>query len=86
MPISAPLVSIYIETGILPLKLECEKCQLMYLRTLLNKKDQRNDVAKMQPNELSQNQNNLPNHTTGLIKRFNIPAAHIDLQNVSTGK
>ena len=47
LPISTRLVSIYIETGILPLNLECEKRQLMYLRILLNKKDQSNDIAKM---------------------------------------
>ena len=47
LPISTPLVSIYIETGILPLNLECEKRQLMYLWTLPNKKDQSNDIAKM---------------------------------------
>ena len=38
------------ETGILALNLDCEKCQLMYLWTLLNKKDQSNDIAKMQLN------------------------------------
>ena len=83
LPIPTPLVSIYIETGILPLNLECEKCQLMYLWTLLNKKDQSNDIAKMQLNEFSQNQNNLLNYITGLIKKFNVPTAHIDLQNIS---
>ena len=83
LPIPTPLVSIYIETGILPLNLECEKCQLMYLWTLLNKKDQSNDIVKMQLNEFSQNQNNLLNYITGLIKKFNVPTAHIDLQNIS---
>ena len=29
LPISTPLVNIYIEIGILPLNLECEKCQLI---------------------------------------------------------
>ena len=42
VPVSNSLVGIYIETGILPLNLECEKGQLMYLCTLLNKKDQSN--------------------------------------------
>ena len=84
--ISAPLVSIYIDTGILPLNLEYEKRQLVYLWTLLNKKDQSNEIAKMQQNEFSQNNNNLLNHITGLIKKFNIPTAHIDLQNISKGK
>ena len=40
----------------------------------------------MQLNEFSQNNNNLLNHITGLIKKFNIPTAHIDLQNTSKGK
>ena len=84
--ISTPLVSIYIDTGILPLNLEYEKRQLVYLWTLLNKKDQSNDIAKMQLNEFSQNNNNLLNHITGLIKKLNIPTTHIDLQNVSKGK
>ena len=84
--ISTPLVSIYIDTGILPLNLEYEKRQLVYLWTLLNKKDQSNEIAKMQLNEFSQNNNNLLNHITGLIKKFNIPTAHIDLQNISKGK
>ena len=42
-----PLVSIYIETGILPLNSECEKRQLMRLWTLLTKKDQSNDTANI---------------------------------------
>ena len=59
------------ETGILPLILECDKRQLIYLWTLLNKKDQSNDIANMQLSEFSQNKNNLPNHVTGLIKKCN---------------
>ena len=43
LPISTSLVSIYIETGILLLNLECEKLQLMYLWPLLNKKDHSNE-------------------------------------------
>ena len=86
LPISTPLLSIYIENGILPLNFECEERQLMYLWTLLNKKDQSNDMAKMQLNEFSRNQNKLLNLVTGLIKKFNIPTAHIDLQNISKGK
>ena len=74
------------ETGILPLNLECEKRQLIYLWTLLNKKDQRNDIANVQLSKFSQNKNNLLNYITGLIKKFNIPTAHIDLKNISKGK
>ena len=59
------------ETGILPLILECDKRQLIYLWTLLNKKDQSNDIANMQLSEFSQNKNNLLNHVTGLIKKCN---------------
>ena len=40
----------------------------------------------MKLNEFSQNQNNLLNHITGLTKKFNIPTAHIDLQNISKDK
>ena len=40
----------------------------------------------MQLNEFSQNKNDLLNHITGLIKEFNIPIAHIELQNISKGK
>ena len=85
LQISTPLVRIYIETGMLPLHFECEKCQLTYLWTGLNKKDQSNDIGNMQT-EFSQNENNLLNHITGLIKKFNIPTAHIDLQNISKCK
>ena len=53
---------------------------------MVNKKDQSNNIAKMQLNEFSQNQNSLLNHITGLINKFNIPTAHIDLQNISKGK
>ena len=73
------------ETGILPLILERDKRQLIYSWTLLNKKDQRNDIANMQLIEFGQNKNNLLNHVTGLIKKFNIPTAHIDLKNISKG-
>ena len=33
----------------------------------------------MQLSEFSQNKNNLLNHITGFIKKFNIPTDHIDL-------
>ena len=81
LPMSTSLVSIYVETGILPLNSECEKRQLIYWWTLLNKKDQSSDIANMQLSKFSQNKNNLLNDITGLIKKFNIPTAHIDLQN-----
>ena len=81
LPMSTSLVSIYVETGILPLNWECEKRQLIYWWTLLNKKDQSSDRANMQLSKFSQNKNNLLNDITGLIKKFNIPTAHIDLQN-----
>ena len=58
----------------------------MYLLTLLNKKDQSDDIANIQLSEFCQNKNNLLNHITGLIKKFNIPTAHIDLQNISKSK
>ena len=86
LSISTPLVSIYIETGILPLNLECEKRQLIYLWTVLNKKDQSNNIVNMELHEFSQNKNNLLNHITEPIKKFNIPTAHTDLQNISKGK
>ena len=79
LPISTPLVNIYIETGILSLNMECEKGQLVFLWTLLNKKYQSNDVANIQQSEFNQNKSNLLNHITGLIKKFNIPTTHIDL-------
>ena len=62
LPISTPLVCIYMENGILPLNLECEKRQLMYLWTLLNKKDQSNDIVNIELREFSQNKSNLLNH------------------------
>ena len=40
----------------------------------------------MQLSKFSQNKNNLLNHITGLIKKFNIPTSHMDLQNISKGK
>ena len=43
---STPLVSIYMETGILPLNLECGKRQLIDLWILLNKKDRSNDQTE----------------------------------------
>ena len=86
LPISTPLVSIYIETRILPLNLECEKRQLMYLWTLLNKTDQSNDIATISLRKFSQNKSNLLSHITGLIKKLNIATAHIDLQNISKSK
>ena len=80
------VVSSYIETAILLLNLEFEKCQLMYLWTFLNKKDQSKDIANILLSEFSQNKSNLLNHITGLIKKFNIPTPHIDLRNISKGK
>ena len=40
----------------------------------------------MQLSVFIQNKNNLLNHITGLIKKFNIITAHIDLQNISKDK
>ena len=40
----------------------------------------------MQLSEFSQNKNNLLNHITRLIKKFNTLTANIDLQNLSKGK
>ena len=59
--------------------MECEKGQLVFLWTLLNKKYQSNDVANIQQSEFNQNKRNLLNHIAGLIKKFNIPTTHIDL-------
>ena len=86
LSISTPLLSIYIGNGILTLNLECEERQFMYLWILLNKKDQSNGMEKIQVNEFSWNQNKLLNLVTALIKKCNIPTAHIDLQNISKGK
>ena len=80
LPILTPLVSIYIGTVILPLHLECEKRQLIYLWTLLN---QSNDIANTQLSEFSQNKYNLLNNIMGLIKKFNIPTAQTNLQNIA---
>ena len=66
--------------------MECEKHQSIYLWTLLNEKYQSNDIAHMQLSEFIQNKNNLLNHITGLLKKFNILTAHIDLQNISKRK
>ena len=41
IPTSTPLVSIYMETGELPIILECEKRQLTYLWVLLNSENQK---------------------------------------------
>ena len=40
----------------------------------------------MQLSKSCQYKNNLLNHITGLIKKFNIPTAYIDLQNLSKDK
>ena len=58
----------------------------MYLWTLVNKKDQSKNIANIQLSKFSKNKNTLLNHITRLIKKFNIPTAHIDLQDVSKGK
>ena len=57
----------------------------MYSWTLLNKKDQQ-QYSKYTANKFSQNKSNLLNHITGLIKKFNIPTTHIDLQNIPKSK
>ena len=46
LPISTPLVSIYIETGILQLNLECEKRKLIHLWTVLKKKGSKQRYRK----------------------------------------
>ena len=70
------------ETGILPLNLECEKRQLMHLWTLLNTKDHSIDKENMQRSKFNQNKNNLLNHIIGIIEKFNISTVHLDLQNI----
>ena len=83
LPVSTSLVNIYTEIEILPLNWECEKRQILYLWILLNKKDQSNDIANIQLSKFSQNKNNLLNHITELIKKFNISAARRKLQSIS---
>ena len=53
---------------------------------MLNEKDQSNDIVNMQLSEFRQSKNNLLNHITELIKKFNIPTAYMDLQDISKGK
>ena len=57
----------------------------MYLWILVNKKDQSKNIANIQLSKFSKNKNTLLNHIVGLIKKFNIPTAHIDLQDISKG-
>ena len=65
IPTSTPLVSIYIETGKLPIILECEKCQLTYLWVLLNSENQIKDLLDIQLKEYKSNTGSLANHFRG---------------------
>ena len=58
----------------------------MYLWILVTKKDQSKNIANIQLSKFSKNKNTLLKHIAGLIKKFNIPTAHIDLQDISKGK
>ena len=70
IPTSTPLVSIYIETGELPIILECEKRQLKYLWVLLNSENQIKDMLDIQLREYKCNTGSLANHLSHLLKKF----------------
>ena len=70
IPTSTPLVSIYIETGELPIILECEKRQLKYLWVLLNSENQIKDMLDIQLREYKCNAGSLANHLLHLLKKF----------------
>ena len=70
IPTSTPLVSIYMETGELPIILECGKRQLTYLWVLLNSKIQIKDILDIQLKEYKSNTGSLANHLLHLRKNM----------------
>ena len=70
IPTSTPLVSIYIETGELPIILECEKRQLKYLWVLVNSENQIKDMLDIQLKEYKCNTGSLANHLLHLLKKL----------------
>ena len=86
IPVSTPLVSIYIETGELPINLEIEKRQLNYLWVLLNAEDQSNDLLQLQLTEFKSNCDNLGNHFLNLLRKFNITEPLTTIAKLSKNK
>ena len=70
IPTSTPLVSIYMETGGLPIIIECEKRQLTYLWVLLNSENQIKDILEIQLKECKSNTGSLANHLLNLLKKI----------------
>ena len=72
IPTSTPLVSIYIETGELPIMLECEKRQLTSLWVLLDSENQIKDILDIQLKEYKSNTGSLANRLLHLLKKIDI--------------
>ena len=72
IPTSTPPLSIYIETGELPIILECEKRQLTYLWVLLNSENQIKDILDIQLKEYKSNTGSLASHLLHLLKKIDI--------------
>ena len=72
IPISTPIVSIFLETGEIPITFEYHKRQLTYLWVLLNSNDQTQDIATIQLDEHKNNKGNLLNHMIVLLNKYQI--------------
>ena len=72
IPTSTPPVSIYVETGELPIILECEKRQLTYLWVLLHSENQIKDILDIQLKEYKSNTCSLAKHLSHLLNKFDI--------------
>ena len=69
---STLLVVTYIETGELPIILECEKRQLTYLWVLLHSENQIKDILDIKLKEYKSNTCSLAKHLSNLLNKFDI--------------
>ena len=86
IPTSTPLVSIYMETGELPIILECEKRQLTYLWVLLNSESQIKDILDIQLKEHKSNTGSLTNHLLHLLEKYDIKESLSYIASLSKNK
>ena len=83
---STPLVSIYMETGELPIILECEKRQLKYLWVPLNSENQIKNILDIQLKEYKSNTGSLANNLLHLLQKHDIKESPSYIASLSKNK
>ena len=80
---ATPIAALYLEHGILPVKYEIEMRQLLFLKCILDKKD--DDPCLLTYNEMHkfENETNWANNVFGLWRNHNLPVNDDNIKKMS---